>query len=309
MTLRLFSITRELAADWGRRLLRARLWLAVQLIAIALLILAGLGWTRIPEKHAWQVALSILIPLLLAACFLLLQAATLRAILRARPDGGQSAGLLRVSLAWGAATLIVWVAIASLLWMLIDRPDDQLTSWASYLNSRFGAGARSRIATFAHLFAALTWARRILEWVVIPGLLLPLAASARWGLRRLPWRRVFHVWMSWRWWLGIVVASLLGVFWPQSFFDALPHGTVSAQVWRVVLKLAAAYLLAIASWIGALAWVAALLNSDLAPTKDAGDDSGDLTCVGVRVKPPDGGKHGAVRLPLPETSDNSDGDA
>lgn len=305
MTMGMISTTRQLAQDWTRSLRRTWMWAALQTVAIALLTLAGLGWTRISEKHAWQVALSILIPLLLAASFLLLQAGMLRAMLRARRDDGMRDGLPRVSLAWGAATLIVWIAFAWLAWMAIDRPDDQLINWASYLNSRFGAGARARIATYAHIFALLTWAERILHWVVVPGLLLPLAASAHWGLRQLPWRRVLRVWVGWRWWLGVLIASALGVFWPQSFFDTPPHGTVSAQVWHVVLKLIAAYLLAIASWIGALAWMAALLNCDPAPREDADDDSDELAGVGVRLKPPDGGKRGSVRLPLPEGEDSS----
>jgi hypothetical protein len=43
----------------------ARRWVAGQFGGTLLLILAALAWTRLPDKHGWQVALSLLIPLLL----------------------------------------------------------------------------------------------------------------------------------------------------------------------------------------------------------------------------------------------------
>lgn len=308
MSVRFFPFTRQLVWGWARRLQRARGWVALQFLCLALLLLAGLGWTRIPEKHLLEVLLSLSIPVLLSAGFLLLQAATLRSFLRPLAQE-QSTAPRQVRIAWGAATLLLWIAVAWLLWDLLDRFDDQIELWSGYLNSRFGAGARARIATEEHIAWLLNYVERALRWVILPGLLLPLSSSVAWGLRRVPWKRVRRVWLSWRWWPAVLAAVLIGVAWPHSFFAAMPHGTVSGQVWRVVFKLIAAYFLVVASWLALMAWAATLVRS-AGPAEDTpDDDSGELTGVGVRVIPPDGDKSGSVRLPLPEDGDDRVGNA
>ena len=70
---------------------------------------------------------------------------------------------------------------------------------------------------------------------------------------------------NWRWWLGVVLASLIGVWLPGKFFQSVPSGTVSAQVGHVVLKLAAAYILAVGSWVLLLGWFATVFSQH-APT-------------------------------------------
>ncbi len=47
-------------------------WVAAQFWGTLLLVLAGLAWTRLPDKHAWQVLLSLLVPLLLVIAALAL---------------------------------------------------------------------------------------------------------------------------------------------------------------------------------------------------------------------------------------------
>ncbi|MGB6691715.1 MAG: hypothetical protein WBE76_28075 [Terracidiphilus sp.] len=297
-----------LLAEWARRLLRARGWIILQLLGVALLLLVALGWTRIPEKNAWQVMLSLVIPALLVAAFLLLQSGTMRSLLKSNSQE-QDFAVQYISIAWGAATLLLWIAVAIVAWDLLDRFDDRIDLWAGYLNSRFGADMRARIATEQHIAWFLNYAERAFRWVILPGLLIPLCSSAAWGLRRLPWKRVLRVWLSWRWWPMVLAAALIGVAWPSTFFAALPHGSVSAQVWTVVLKLIAAYLLSIAAWIALLAWAATLLRCGESTHGDGDDDSGDLAGVGVRVRPPDGGKSASVRLPLPDSGDDSGGNA
>ncbi|MGA3262823.1 MAG: hypothetical protein ABSC47_02125, partial [Terracidiphilus sp.] len=79
-------------------------WIAAQFGGTLLLLLLGMAWTRLPDKHGWQVALSLLIPVLLVISVLELQAGTMR---RLADDDGK-----RVKLVWGAATLLVWIAMA-----------------------------------------------------------------------------------------------------------------------------------------------------------------------------------------------------
>jgi hypothetical protein len=308
MSVRFFWFTRRLFSHWARRLLRARGWVALQFVSLALLLLAGIGWTRIPEKHALQVFFTLLIPILLAAGFLMLQAATMRSFLRPLAQE-QSAAPRQVRIAWGAATLLLWIAIAWLLWGALDRSDDRIELWSGYLNSKFGAGARAHIATEAHIAWLLNYVERALRWVILPGLLLPRMSSAAWGLGEPPGKRVLRVWLNWRWWPAVLVAALIGVAWPQSLFAALPHGAVSAQIWRVVLKLAASYLLVVASWLALMAWAATLICTAGPAAGGRDDEPGDLMGVGVRVIPPKGGKSGSVRLPLPEDGDDAVGNS
>jgi len=264
------------------RLSHARRWIVLQFVLTPALILAGIGWTRLPDKHLWQVALDLLLPLLLIVCALELEAATVRAF--AGNDGR------RVKLVWGAITLLVWIAIGAAFWALLDWCDDQIPLWAGYLNSKASAHARSVVFTYAHIVRWLTIAEWILRWIVLPGKLVVLgAASAQWGWR-LPVRRIYRILLSGRWWLGVIIAALVGVLLPSRLFVGLPHGTVSAQVWAVVFKLAAAYFLAVGAWVLLLAWVANLFGRQIPPEEKS------LVRVPVLNGSPQGKQGAAVEL-------------
>lgn len=278
--------------DMLRRLGRAWGWIAAQLVGMLILILLALAWTRLPDKTGLEVALTLLTPLVLVAALMALQAGTMRHLL-ANDEG-------RVRLVWGALTLLVWLALGWVAWLLLDWCDDQIPNWASYLNSRASAHWRARVFTYAHLQHWLTIAEWILRWIIVPGKVIPFAvASAQWGWR-LPWRRLVRMMFDWRWWPMVIAASLLAVAWPGTFFNGIPHGTVAHQVWAVGLKLAAAYLLAIASWMVMLAWAATLLSSGPGAFPPPEDDSGgEPVPVPALVGPPLGSKSASVRLPLP----------
>lgn len=244
-----------------KRLGRAWGWVAGQFGGVLLLVLLGLAWTRLPDKHGWQVALTLIVPLLLVLSMLELQAATMRAL--AAEDGR------RVKMLWGALTLLVWAALFWAAWAVLDVCDARIPEWAGYLNSRFSSHARARVFTYAHLVQWMTYAEWILRWVVLPGKLTVCAvASAQWGWR-LPWRRLICLLWNWRWWLGVVVAALAGVLFPSHFFAGLPNGTVSHQVWSVMFKLAAAYVLGVGCWVLLLAWAAVLLDRQTQPAENA----------------------------------------
>jgi hypothetical protein len=96
----------------------------------------------------------------------------------------------------------------------------------------------------------------------------------------------------------------VAVEWPSHFFDGLPRGTVPHQVWAVMLKLAAAYLLAIVSWVLILAWCAVLLSRSPRAADKPDDDSLVLVPVGSGPLGED-----SVKLPLPKGGDDSGGNA
>jgi hypothetical protein len=255
--------------DALRRILKARGWVAAQFWATLLIVLAGVGWTRLPEKHVWQVGLTLLVPLLMLAAALVLQAGTMRGLI--------SEDERRVRFAWGALTLLVWIAVAWIAWWLLDWCEEQIPLWASYLNSRVSAAGRARLFTYEHIQLWLTILVWIARWIVVPAKLIPHAlASAEWGWR-LPWRKLFRLLLNWRWWTGVAIAALVGMLLPRRFFNGEPHGTVLHQVTAVSVKLAGMYLLAILCWVLLLAWAAVLLareNPAKLPLPESVEDAG-----------------------------------
>jgi hypothetical protein len=238
----------------------ARSWVVGQFGGTLLLILAALAWTRLPDKHGWQVALSLLIPLLLMISALELEAGTMRKL---ADDDGE-----RVKLVWGAMTLLVWIALIWATWWILDWCDDKIPLWAGYLNSKGPPQARVTYMSFEHISRDLTVLEWVVRWIVVPAKMIPYAvASAQWGWR-LHWRRVLRVLWNWRWWLAVAAAALAAVWLPSKFFAAEPSGTVSGQVWHVGLKLAATYLLAVGSWVFLLGWAATLFGRQKPPTEE-----------------------------------------
>ncbi len=282
--------------DLFRRLRSSLAWVAAQFWATLLLILAGVAWTRLPDKYAWQVGLTLLVPLVLLAAVLLLQAGTMRRLLNDEQR--------RAHWAAGTLTLLVWAAILWAAWAILDWCSDQIPDWAGYLNSRASAHMRATLFTYDHIqgwLAILVW---IFRWIAVPAKVIPYAmASAQWGWR-LPWRKIIRLLLNWRWWLAAVIAALLAVAWPSHFFTSEPQGTVSHQVWAIMLKLAGTYLLAIVCWVFLLAWCAVLLSHGTPAAKKPADDSLVPAPVGSGPLAED-----SVKLPLPEGSDDARGNA
>jgi hypothetical protein len=185
-------LVRKRSRGFLSRLRRAWLWVALQFVLTLVLLLAGLAWTRLPDKHVWQVGLTLLIPLLLALCWLELQAGTIRKL--ARDDGN------RVKLIYGAAGVFAWVVVAWAAWQLLNWCDDRIPLWAGYLNSKASAHARAGWMSFQHLTQGMVVLEWIVRWIVVPGKAIPFAAtSALWGMR-VPVRRVVRFLFSVRWW-------------------------------------------------------------------------------------------------------------
>jgi len=263
-------------------------WVALQFVLTLVLIAAGLAWTRIPDKHAWQVALTLVIPLLLALCALELEAGTVR---KFADDDGK-----RVKLVWGAVSLLVWIAVGIAVWSLLDWFDNEIPLLAGYWNSKSSAHARATMFTYEHIQHWLTVLEWTVRWIVVPAKLIPYAAaSAQWGWR-LPWRRILKFLFNWRWWLGVVVLVLIGIWLPGQFFNGTPKGSVAAQEWSVVWKLAATYVLAIGSWVLLLGWWATLFVLG----KSAPPDEEVMVPVPVLAGPPNGELKARAVVPPPD---------
>jgi len=242
----------KLCKDLFRRLRLSWGWVLAQFIGTLLLVLIGIAWTRLPEKHLWQVALSLFVPLLLLAAWLALQTGTMR---RLSDDDGK-----RVKTVWGALTLLLWIFIAWITWVVLDWCDDRIPQWAGYLNSQSPAHWRATLLTYQHITRWMIILEWVIRWIAMPAKVIPCAvATSQCGLR-ISWRRVIHLLWNWRWWPVAVIAALASVWLPGHFFAITPAGTVSAQIWHVSLKLAAAFLLAMCSWVLLLGWAAVLFG-------------------------------------------------
>jgi hypothetical protein len=262
-------------------------WIALQFVLTLILLAAALAWTRLPDKTAWQVLLTLFVPVLLAICVLELQAGTVRKL--ASDDGR------RVKLVWGAMAMLLWIAVGAAFWALLDWCDNQIPLWSGYLNAQSPAAWRARILTYDHIQRGLLVLEWILRWVIVPGKLIALAAaSTQWGLK-LPFVRLIRLLLNWRWWAGVLLAALAGVWLPAHFFGGAPKGTVSTQVWSVGLKLAACYMLAIGSWVLLLAWWATLMG----PRKSMPPEE-EPEPVGVRSSPPRDWSNGKIEILPPE---------
>ncbi|MGD1105533.1 MAG: hypothetical protein ABR865_00695 [Terracidiphilus sp.] len=282
--------------DLFHRLRASLAWVAAQFWATLLLVLAVAAWTRLPDRYAWQVVLSLLVPFVLLAAALLLQAGTMRKLLHDEQR--------RVHLVLGVLTLLVWVAVVWAVWTILDWCDNQIPDWAGYLNSRASAHLRATLLTYDHIQNWLVFLVWVFRWIALPAKVIPYAmSSAQWGWR-LPWRKIIRLLLNWRWWLAVIAAALLAVEWPSHFFTSEPQGTVSHQVSAVVLKLAGTYLLAIVCWVLLLAWCAVLLGRSAPAAEKPADDSLVPAPVGAGPLSED-----SVKLPLPEGDGNSGGNA
>jgi hypothetical protein len=243
--------------DLLRRLRLSWRWILAQFVCIPLLVLVGLAWTRLPEKHIWQVLLSLLLPLLLLAGALVLQAGTMRQLAKGERR--------RVGLTLGTASLLGWVALAWVSWAILDWCDDQIPQWASYLNSRAPAHMRAALFSFEHIQRWLTGIEWVLRWIVVPAKILPYAMASSWSAWWMPWRRALRILWNWRWWPAWVLAAPIGIWLPGHLFDSLPSGSVQAQVWRVGLKITVSYLLGVGCWVLLLGWLAVLFGRQQQP--------------------------------------------
>jgi hypothetical protein len=265
--------------DLLMRLGRARVWVGLQFGLTLVLLAVGVVWTRLPDKHWWQVGLTLLIPVLLIVSLLELQAGTMRKL---ADDDGK-----RVKLVWGAVSLLVWLAVVWVSWWILDKCDDHIWEWAGYLNSKAPASWRARTFTYAHIALWLQWTEWVFRWIAVPAKVTVWAgATAQWGWR-VPIRRILRVLWNWQWWLVVTVLALVAVRWTGHWFDADPTGTVAAQEWSVGLKLAGVYLLGVGAWVLMLAWWAVLFDGQKPGGGVSPGDGDPLVPVPVLIGPPD----------------------
>ena len=128
-------------------------------------------------------------------------------------------------------------------------------------------------------------------------LILPLLILCMVLFIKADWSRIRSVWCNWRWWPVVFVVAFIVEHLLPKLYDADPHGTTRAQLWAVILKTAAYYLVVVISWLILLIWSAVLLNKSNATGIDYGAED---SLVPVLVGGPDPHKSSAEKLALPD---------
>ncbi len=164
--------------------------IARQWLGNAAALLLAFAWLRVPDSHAWQFLLSVILGLAIVATFLWLHATTFR-LLRT----------LKLPVPTPVQLLILVCFI--FFWMFLLQPISATRSFepllAGYVNSKFSPQMRS-FFTFARLVQWQEYLLDLLEWL-IAGLLLPAAmAAVATGKNARTFRGLSFVYQRWQYW-------------------------------------------------------------------------------------------------------------
>ena len=216
-----------------------RLWL-IQLIGNALLFWCAFVWLGIRDSRTSQLIETALLGLLILIPWLWLQDGTMAYC------GDRSQGLWG-AFRRGAKTLAVFSAIVIafvLLCWALGKLEAPLTTAGQRTASWLTFHLRKPIkpATWVRSYTAILWGVR---WIVLPVLLLPVAAGTAMhgasGIKRGS-RRVF--------WLQYLLALLIGSYLPTLLTHWVPRfsGT-TAQFLSFVVRFGIAYVLMVTTWL------------------------------------------------------------
>ena len=227
------------------------LWL-IQAVANALLFWCAFAWLGIRDSRTSQLIETAVFALLILIPWLWLQNATF--IYCAERSLGIR-GAFRKSartLAMFSAVVIAFVVIVWAVGLLRGPFETAGHKTASWLT--FHLRKPVKPATWANLFAAVLWGVR---WVVVPVLVLPVAAGAAIEGARGLWRKARRLF-----WLEYLLALVLGFYIPSVLMHWVPKLTATtAQVLSFALRFGIAYVLIITSWIAVTFFSAARKES------------------------------------------------
>ncbi|HXY23624.1 MAG TPA: hypothetical protein VEI73_03185 [Candidatus Acidoferrum sp.] len=233
-------------------------------------------WLLIAEATALQLALNVVLAIVIVAGGLLLHGGTLNYFSDRFRD--ESAGVAK---AFGRAlrhlgAIAVCAAILYWIWSLAGGLSGYDQTVPTYLRSTLPAFLR-RLISIGFLTGAYDAGIFLLRWVVIPGLLLPLALRAAdqgfRGFGSTGWRAWKSTVASFQYWLILTVVALIGVYASGKLMDWRPtskDSTFSTETASLVLRLFLAYILGLFSWvlacalIGRRGWLGKNLTGDSA---------------------------------------------
>jgi len=208
--------------------------LLLQILGNAILFLCGCAWLQIPDSYLWELALSLLLGFVFAVGFLELNASVLRRLRRTEEPP---------PLWLSALLLAAWLVLFYILLSLCAHLDDDSMRRAGYWNSKLSPHLRT-IFTFPRLQSWQTKSVSFLLWVVLPGLLLPLAMETL-SLRLAAWRRAtinaLSILRRWQYWLTAIAIWWISTRLTSALVQPTPGHTVRGELLSVTLRLGLAY--------------------------------------------------------------------
>ncbi len=231
-----------------------RLWLIQFAGNLALFGLFTL-WLLIPVANAWHVTLNLFLAMLLLVAALALHAGTLKYFSSEDPE--ERAGLaesFRSSLRNLPAVAICAGALC-LLWFIAGAANQYEESLPNYLRSLSPAFIRNLLSLSVYegfVEAGLF----VLQWIVVPGIVLPLLASASaLGFGGLA-SRGFAAWRncatSILYWTVIALGAVIGVYVTSLIMGATPDfrtSTLAHETASMIARGIVSYFLALLAWI------------------------------------------------------------
>jgi hypothetical protein len=236
-----------------------RLW-GVQFLGNALIFAAFAGWLHLPEAHWWDVLLNVIVIALVAVTAVVLHGGTLNYFHSAHAD--RTAPLMpEFKKAFkNFFAIAVWAAVFFFLWFLADLLSDYRYSFSGYLRSSLPSWLRKHTTDtgFTDNYMLLV---NMLLWVVLPGLLLPLAAlAADRGFRGLMQAREWGKTLKRvSYWIVLVLAVIPAGIVITVVLDWKLNpqtATLRGEEFSLFVRLLACYLIGLFPWL----WVCSMLG-------------------------------------------------
>jgi hypothetical protein len=232
--------------------LRSLRLVAMHFVLNAALAAAASYWLLIPETHVWQLAFTAISGLLIVCLFLWLHSGTF--IYAAHQD-------FRVAF---SIKLMRWIflalGMAVLLWLVhrIEVITSSQSQIGGYLYSKAPSLLRPTHGSTGYV-RALGCLLSIVNWYLLPGLILPVTAARVVGSElRTALRAIF----SWRYWLALAATTLLGVWITKILLQWMPGATLQQQTAGLVVRLGLAYILATVAWLLTIGLLGYFVASD-----------------------------------------------
>ncbi|MGH9704532.1 MAG: hypothetical protein ACRD4K_14245 [Candidatus Acidiferrales bacterium] len=231
-----------------------RLWL-IQFFANPILILLYAACLLVPEARTWELILNVILALAIAVFAVVLHAGTLNYFHdRARSDSAALKPAFLRALR-NILAISLWIVVFFVVWRLWGMLGHYHESIPTYFCSLLPAWLRRHV-TLHSMIKIFEIKLFVLRWVVTLGFLLPFAAQAAdrgfGGFGKSGRTALESAIKSLRYWAAVIVAALMGVCFSSRLLNWHSHSqdsTFAGETTSLVLRLLAAYLLALFSWM------------------------------------------------------------
>jgi hypothetical protein len=250
-----------------------RLWL-IQFVGTPLLYVLFYGWILIPVASTLYVILNLLLAMALLAACAALYGGTLNYFCETSDTENAEIKQMFLRALRNILPILICAAAVYVLWMLEDKFDVLQETLPTYLRSTLSASLRKHISvsSLENTFAVLAFG---LRWILIPGLILPFAATAsNRGFRGFG-AGGFRTWKnaasSFPYWLALTLAAIVGVFATQKILDLTPDfakSTYSYEWTSLIIRLVVSYSIALVAWMATCSLIGRYASISATPDVD-----------------------------------------